>query len=95
MTVSNGYTAAILLKQKGDNSYETLRESNQRKVKFVVSGKINGNKISLKLSHPQSSDRTEITATVSDDKMQGNWVHGDQSGTMEALNSWAPETRLN
>ncbi|MGH7802426.1 MAG: hypothetical protein ACREOW_17665 [Thermodesulfobacteriota bacterium] len=90
MTVSNGYTGGIFLKQKGDNLSGTFREYNTKEIKFVLSGKVTGDKISIKLSSPKSNDHAEITATVSNDKMQGNWVHGDQSGKMEAWKSWIP-----
>ncbi len=90
MSVSNGYTAAILLKQKGDDLYGTLREYGSKKVKFVVSGEISGNEITLKLSNPESNERGEIKATLSEGKIKGSWIYDDKTETMEAWKSWDP-----
>lgn len=94
MKVSNGYTAAIFLKQKGNDLSGTLKEYGSKKVKFVVSGEISGNEITLKLSNPESGERVEIKATLSEGKIRGSWTYDDKTETMEAWKSWDPARKL-
>jgi hypothetical protein len=90
INLSNGYSGAILLKQDGEDLFGTFREFGKTNIKFVLSGKITGNNVSLKLMDPESNDSAKITATVSGDKMSGEWIHNNQRETMEAWKSWEP-----
>lgn len=90
MNLGNGYKGAIFLKQKGKDLFGEFKEYNETKVRYVISGKIKNNKVSLDLSNPESDERVEIEATVAGDKMNGNWIHAGKSESMDAWLSWVP-----